>query len=292
MFRVFVSLLFFAFCIAPAAAAKSTKSKLNSSKIERAGTKKNKARRARARKVKTRSADTRDRRRRAALKSRRRTAAVSRNNRAGKEISGGARPYIRASAPPTTTFKSRYNRGTVIIDTKRRRLVYVLSKSRAYLYPISVGRAGFQWVGTHRITAKRDWPTWTPPPEMRQRDPRLPKVMTGGLNNPLGAKALYLGSTLYRIHGTNNTKSIGRAASSGCFRMLNRHVAHLAGITKVGTKVIVLNALPARLAQSFSRPKTRREIQLAVRSENARTAPARRTQRRKMAWRRSILGLN
>jgi lipoprotein-anchoring transpeptidase ErfK/SrfK len=286
MFRVLISLLLLAFCIAPAAAAKSTNSKLSSSKIERAKYKKNKYRRARAR-----SAKARIRRRRAAAKSTR-LAAVSRKRNAGKETSGGARPHIRVLTPPTTAFKSRYSKGTVIIDTKRRRLLYVLSKSKAYLYPISVGRTGFQWVGTHRITAKRDWPTWTPPQEMRERNPRLPKVMTGGLNNPLGAKALYLGSTLYRIHGTNNTKSIGRAASSGCFRMLNRHVTHLAGITKVGTKVVVLNALPARVAISFSQPKKDREVQLAARTETSRAAPQRSTQRRKMAWRRSVLGLN
>ncbi|MBU2532417.1 MAG: L,D-transpeptidase, partial [Alphaproteobacteria bacterium] len=178
-------------------------------------------------------------------------AQSSRSQKPQDELNGGPRPEISPKTPPVTSFRSSYAPGTVIIDTKRRKLLYVLSRSEAYLYPITVGRLGFQWTGTKRITAKRDWPDWRPPAEMRERQPDLPKLMTGGLNNPLGAKALYLGSSLYRIHGTNNVKSIGYAASSGCFRMLNAHVAHLSGLTKVGTRVVVLDALPSRLAKSF-----------------------------------------
>jgi hypothetical protein len=107
-----------------------------------------------------------------------------------------------------------------------------------------VGREGFNWSGTETVSRKQAWPDWYPPAEMRERDPRLPEKMTGGLKNPLGAMALYLGNTLYRIHGTNDAKSIGRAASSGCFRMLNAHVLHLASITEIGTTVNVVPSLP------------------------------------------------
>jgi lipoprotein-anchoring transpeptidase ErfK/SrfK len=116
----------------------------------------------------------------------------------------------------------------------------VQSGSKALSYPVSVGREGFSWTGTQRITRVANWPDWHPPAEMRQRDPRLPEKMTGGIRNPLGAKALYLGSTLYRIHGTSDARSIGRAASSGCFRMHNRHVVDLARRVGVGTKVVVI----------------------------------------------------
>jgi lipoprotein-anchoring transpeptidase ErfK/SrfK len=130
--------------------------------------------------------------------------------------------------------------GTVIIDTSGRRLVYVLKNNQAYVYPISVGREGFQWSGTEKISRVVSWPSWTPPPEMRRREPGLPITVTGGIKNPLGAKALYLGATLYRIHGTNNPRSIGRASSSGCIRMMNEHVTHLASIAPIGTTVRVM----------------------------------------------------
>ena len=112
------------------------------------------------------------------------------------------------------------------------------------MYPISVGREGFNWTGTETISRKQAWPDWHPPQEMRQRDPRLPEKMTGGTRNPLGAMALYLGTTLYRIHGTNDVKSIGQAQSSGCFRMMNASVVHLAGVAGVGTMVTVVASLP------------------------------------------------
>jgi lipoprotein-anchoring transpeptidase ErfK/SrfK len=133
------------------------------------------------------------------------------------------------------------NPGTIIVDTGGKRLFYVLEGNRAYQYPISVGREGFTWTGTERISRIADWPTWTPPAEMRQREPWLPITMSGGINNPLGAKALYLGNTLYRIHGTNDPRTIGRAASSGCFRMMNHHVIHLATLAGVGTQVRVVS---------------------------------------------------
>ena len=115
-----------------------------------------------------------------------------------------------------------------------------LPDKRAYRYPISVGREGFNWTGTETISRKQAWPDWYPPAEMRERDANLPEKMTGGLKNPLGAMALYLGNTLYRIHGTNDVKSIGQAQSSGCFRMLNAAVLHLASMAEVGTTVSVV----------------------------------------------------
>jgi lipoprotein-anchoring transpeptidase ErfK/SrfK len=157
---------------------------------------------------------------------------------------GGARPEIAPEAPPIVPLARPETPGTVIIDQSERELLYVLSSTSAYRYPISVGRDGFRWSGDKRISAVRDWPDWTPPAEMRQRQPWLPVTMTGGIDNPLGAKALYLGSTLYRIHGTNDPKSIGRASSSGCFRMMNKHVLHLASLVDVGTLVRVMRHYP------------------------------------------------
>jgi lipoprotein-anchoring transpeptidase ErfK/SrfK len=221
-------------------------------------------------------------------------AWAQQSNKNKEEWSGGARPQIDAVKPSTTRFSSGYRKGTIVIDTKRRRLLYVLSKSSAYLYPITVGRQGFQWSGSSRISAKRSWPDWRPPAEMRERQPNLPKVMTGGINNPLGAKALYLGSSLYRIHGTNNAKSIGLAASSGCFRMHNSHVTHLSKIAKIGTKVVVLKALPKRLARSFdAKSKSTRQV-ASSRAERRQIPSVRNKPTRKvnLAWRHSILGTN
>ena len=166
------------------------------------------------------------------------------------ELSGGPRPSIAPMAPPKVSFPNGYGAGTIIIDTNGRKLYYVLSSSQAYRYPISVGREGFTWTGTQKISREVDWPDWRPPAEMLERKPNLPELMTGGIRNPLGVKALYLGNTLYRIHGTNDAKSIGYAASSGCFRMLNGHVVHLASIAGIGTTVHVLNKLPSHLAKA------------------------------------------
>lgn len=163
-------------------------------------------------------------------------------------LEGGARPDIAPRAPQTVAFRSGYSSGSIIIDTAGRSLYYVVSSSAAYKYPISVGREGFTWRGTEKISRVASWPDWHPPKEMRERDPRLPEKMTGGVNNPLGAKALYLGNSLYRIHGTNDSRSIGYAASSGCFRMMNHHVIHLSGLAGVGTTVHVLDRLPSSVA--------------------------------------------
>ena len=158
-----------------------------------------------------------------------------------KYMDGGEKPAITPAKPPVVYLEKDEPPGTVIVDTGGRMLYYVLPDRRAYGYPISVGRDGFTWTGTERISRIASWPSWTPPPEMRQRQPGLPITVSGGLINPLGAKALYLGNTIYRIHGTNNERSIGRASSSGCFRMTNEHVTHLATLVRTGTVVRVVS---------------------------------------------------
>lgn len=158
-----------------------------------------------------------------------------------KYMDGGAKPEIAPEKPPVVYLGKNEKPGTIIVDTGGRQLYYVLPGNQAYAYPISVGRDGFTWTGTERVSRIASWPSWTPPPEMRQRQPGLPITVSGGLLNPLGAKALYLGNTIYRIHGTNNERSIGRASSSGCFRMMNEHVTHLATLARVGTTVRVVS---------------------------------------------------
>jgi lipoprotein-anchoring transpeptidase ErfK/SrfK len=166
--------------------------------------------------------------------------------------SGGGRPYVERIEPRRVSFPSSYAAGSIIIDHKGRQLFLIQSSGSALRYPISVGREGFNWNGTEKISRVAEWPDWHPPEEMRERDPSLPEKMTGGIRNPLGAKALYLGNTLYRIHGTNDAKSIGRAASSGCFRMLNGHVIDLASRVGVGTPVTVVRRLPPELERSVA----------------------------------------
>jgi lipoprotein-anchoring transpeptidase ErfK/SrfK len=178
-------------------------------------------------------------------------------------LEGGPRPNISPAAPQTVAFKG-FDTGSIIIDTQNRALYYVLSSTTAYRYPISVGREGFTWRGTEKISRVAAWPDWRPPVEMRQRDPRLPELMTGGVNNPLGAKALYLGNSLYRIHGTNDSRTIGYAASSGCFRMMNQHVVHLATLAGPGTTVRVLDRLPSNVADSGDAAPARAKAKRAV----------------------------
>ena len=137
-------------------------------------------------------------------------------------------------------YEGPYGANTVVINTAERRLYHVLDDGKAMKYGIGVGREGFQWAGTHRISRKAEWPGWTPPEAMRKRQPDLPPYMEGGPNNPLGARALYLGSTLYRIHGSNEPWTIGHAVSSGCIRMRNEDVIELYGRVGVGTKVMVI----------------------------------------------------
>jgi len=137
------------------------------------------------------------------------------------------------------SYKGPYGPGTIIINTSERRLYHVLGNGRAMKYGIGVGRPGFQWSGKNRISRKAEWPGWTPPPAMRRRQPSLPAHMPGGPNNPLGARALYIGSTIYRIHGSNEPWTMGQAVSSGCIRMTNEDVTFLYEKVKVGAKVVV-----------------------------------------------------
>jgi lipoprotein-anchoring transpeptidase ErfK/SrfK len=140
----------------------------------------------------------------------------------------------------TVAYDGKEAPGTVVIDTNKRYLYLVQENGTALRYGVGVGRDGFSWTGVHKVTAKKEWPSWYPPAEMRQRRPELPKMMEGGPDNPLGARAMYLGSTLYRIHGSNEPWTIGQAVSSGCFRMTNEDVEDLYQYVSVGAKVIVL----------------------------------------------------
>jgi lipoprotein-anchoring transpeptidase ErfK/SrfK len=137
-------------------------------------------------------------------------------------------------------FETKEKPGTVIVFTKDRKLYYVLGNNRAIRYGVGVGRDGFTWNGIHTVSNKREWPDWRPPPEMLKRQPGLPRHMKGGPGNPLGARALYIGSTIYRIHGTHDPDSVGEADSSGCIRLTNDDIIDLYGRVKVGAKVIVV----------------------------------------------------
>lgn len=136
-------------------------------------------------------------------------------------------------------YPSTHAPGTIIVSTGQRRLYYVLGSGKALRYAIAVGAEGYSWAGTNTISAKREWPDWTPTPDERRRFPTLPPHMAGGADNPLGARALYLGDTLYRIHGTNEPWKLGGDVSSGCIRMSNDDVIDLFNRAKVGATVIV-----------------------------------------------------
>jgi lipoprotein-anchoring transpeptidase ErfK/SrfK len=132
-----------------------------------------------------------------------------------------------------------YSPGAIIVATEERRLYFVLPDHQAIKYAVGVGRPGFEWTGVHHVAAKREWPDWTPPAEMLKRRPDLPLHMAGGIDNPLGARALYVSGTLYRIHGSNEPDTIGQAVSSGCIRMTNEDVIDLYDRAKVGAEVVV-----------------------------------------------------
>ncbi|MEJ0093136.1 MAG: L,D-transpeptidase [Methylocella sp.] len=150
-----------------------------------------------------------------------------------------ARP--RAIAPPReiVVYDGHYPPGTIVVSTQERRLYYVLPGNQAVRYGVGVGRPGFSWSGSETVAMKREWPSWAPPLQMLRRRPDLPKFMPGGPSNPLGARAMYLGGTLYRIHGSNEPETIGQAVSSGCIRMTNEDVVDLYDRVKVGSRVIV-----------------------------------------------------
>ena len=150
----------------------------------------------------------------------------------GFESSPIARTLVNFSGP--------HRPGTIIINTSERRLYLVTAPGQALRYGIGVGRIGFTWSGTRTVSMKKQWPDWTPPSQMLHRRPDLPRHMVGGIDNPLGARAIYLGSSLYRIHGSNEPETIGQAVSSGCFRMTNEDVIDLYDRVPVGAKVVVL----------------------------------------------------
>lgn len=152
-------------------------------------------------------------------------------------------PAGRGGSPIKKTIveaPGNYKPGTIIVNTAERRLYLIQPEGKALKYGIGVGRDGFTWGGTHSVTMKREWPDWRPPAAMLKRRPDLPRFMPGGPNNPLGARALYLGSTIYRIHGSNEPWTIGQAVSSGCFRMTNEDVTDLYERVPVGARVVVL----------------------------------------------------
>jgi len=154
------------------------------------------------------------------------------------------------------TFPTKEPAGTLIVDTPNTYLYYVLGGGRAIRYGVRVGRDGFTWTGVQKISRKAEWPDWHPPPEMIDRQPYLPRFMAGGPGNPLGARAMYLGSTVYRIHGTNQPSTIGKFVSSGCIGMLNEDVSDLFDRVKVGTRVVVLpgGAAPPSTATASAQP--------------------------------------
>jgi lipoprotein-anchoring transpeptidase ErfK/SrfK len=150
------------------------------------------------------------------------------------------RPQAVAVPRETVAFDAKYAPGTVVISTNERRLYYVMGNGQAIRYGVGVGRPGFEWSGTRFISSKREWPDWTPPAQMLRRRPDLPRHMEGGVDNPLGARAMYLSGTLYRIHGSNEPETIGQAVSSGCIRMTNDDVIDLYNRVHVGTRVVVM----------------------------------------------------
>jgi lipoprotein-anchoring transpeptidase ErfK/SrfK len=160
-------------------------------------------------------------------------------------------PNLRRQEVP---FVTKEPAGTLVVDTPNTYLYYVLGNGRAIRYGVRVGRDGFTWTGVQKITRKTEWPDWHPPPEMIDRQPYLPRFMAGGPGNPLGARAMYLGSTVYRIHGTNQPSTIGKFVSSGCIGMLNEDVTDLFDRVKVGTRVVVLPGGPPPAAIASSQP--------------------------------------
>jgi lipoprotein-anchoring transpeptidase ErfK/SrfK len=160
------------------------------------------------------------------------------------QVRGSGRSFFATLFGPSTAkvvvpYTGGQKAGTIIISTGQRRLYLVLGNGQALSYAIGVGREGMAWSGVTTISAKREWPDWTPPDQMLRRKPELPRHMAGGLDNPLGARAMYLGSTLYRIHGSNEPDSIGTATSSGCIRLTNEDVIDLYNRVKIGATVIV-----------------------------------------------------
>lgn len=171
------------------------------------------------------------------------------------EAGGGEAQLSPEMRRQEVNFVTKEPAGTIIVDTPNYHLYYVLGNNRAVRYGVRVGRDGFTWTGMQKITRKAEWPDWHPPTEMIERQPYLPRFMAGGPGNPLGARAMYLGSTVYRIHGTNQPSTIGKSVSSGCIGMLNEDVSDLFDRAKVGTRVVVLPAkAPLTTATASAQP--------------------------------------
>ncbi len=174
---------------------------------------------------------------------RRRPGRPSRERRDGAAFANALDSQLQpvASTIPreTVQFDGRETPGTIIIRTGERRLYFVLPDHQALKYGVGVGRPGFTWAGVSHIAYKREWPDWTPPTQMLRRRPDLPRHMVGGLDNPLGARAMYIAGTLFRIHGSNEPDTIGQAVSSGCIRMTNDDVVDLYSRARVGARVVV-----------------------------------------------------
>ena len=159
----------------------------------------------------------------------------------GQGVQAAPQAQVQPIPREVVAFNAPYKPGTIVVSTSERRLYFVMPNGEAIRYGVGVGRPGFTWSGTKTITAKREWPSWTPPAAMLARRPDLPRYMAGGIENPLGARAMYIGNTEYRIHGSNEPDTIGQAVSSGCIRMTNDDVTDLYERVKVGAKVVVLN---------------------------------------------------
>lgn len=157
---------------------------------------------------------------------------------------GGGYSGVTAGTSPiprqVVAFDPKYKPGSIVVNTATRRLYFITQPGQAIQYGVGVGREGFQWSGVKVVSAKKEWPSWVPPAQMLKRRPDLPRYMPGGLDNPLGARAMYLGSSLYRIHGSNEPDTIGQAVSSGCIRMTNDDVVDLYNRVKVGATVYVI----------------------------------------------------
>jgi lipoprotein-anchoring transpeptidase ErfK/SrfK len=176
----------------------------------------------------------------------------------GALLDGASAGFPSEMQRQVVDFQTRFPPGSVVIDTEQTYLYYVLSDGQAIRYGIGVGRDGFTWSGEQAVTRKAEWPDWTPPAGMIDRQPYLPRWMAGGDGNPLGARAIYLGSTIYRIHGTNAPATIGQRVSSGCIRMLNADVIDLYNRVSVGTRIVVMrggNADPRISSRVASAPR-------------------------------------
>ena len=150
------------------------------------------------------------------------------------------RPLAAPIPRETVSYNGPYAPGSIVINTAERRLYFILPDHQALRYGVGVGRPGFTWAGMSHIANKREWPDWTPPAQMLKRRPDLPRHMEGGIDNPLGARAMYIAGTLYRIHGSNEPDTIGQAVSSGCIRMTNDDVTDLYNRAKIGATVVVM----------------------------------------------------